>query len=412
VKVMPNLVDSVHRKNLLMNNAVNRKICVVTGTRAEYGLLYWLMKEIKDDPDLELQLVVTGMHLSPEFGLTYREIEKDGFTIDAKVEMLLSSDTPMGIAKSIGLGVISFADAFYCLNPDILVVLGDRFEIFAAAQAAMTAKIPIAHIHGGETTEGVMDEAMRHAISKMSHFHFTASEPYRRRVIQLGEIPERVLNFGAPGLDNLKKTNLLGKDDFERAIDFRLGSLSFLVTYHPVTLSPEGPEKPLKELLAALDHFPEAKIIFTKANADTYGRIINQRIDDYAGRNPSQVKVFTSMGQLLYWSAIKNVDIIVGNSSSGLIEVPFLKKATVNIGERQRGRLRANSVIDCEEKEQAIVAAMKKGLSPEFKSILANVISPYGQGDASLKIKEYLKKVSLQNVLMKQFYDVTYDYQS
>jgi GDP/UDP-N,N'-diacetylbacillosamine 2-epimerase (hydrolysing) len=395
-----------------MDNTSRRKICVVTGTRAEYGHLYWLMKEIKDDPDLELQLVATGMHLSPEFGLTYRKIEEDGFTINEKVEMLLSSDTPVGIAKSIGLGVIGFADAFDRLKPDILVVLGDRYETFAAAQVAMTAKIPIAHIHGGETTVGAMDEAMRHAITKMAHFHFTAAEPYRQRVIQLGEIPDRVLNYGAPGLDNLRITNLLEKDDFEKSIDFQLGALSFLVTYHPVTLNVEGPEKPFQELLRALDHFSEAKIIFTKANADASGRIINQSIDDYAKRNAARVKVFTSMGPLLYWSAMKSVELVLGNSSSGLIEAPVLKKPAVNIGERQRGRLRADSVIDCEEKEQAIVSAIEKGLSPGFKSILENVVSPYGHGNASLKIKEYLKKVPLQNVLMKQFYDLTYDYRS
>jgi GDP/UDP-N,N'-diacetylbacillosamine 2-epimerase (hydrolysing) len=396
----------------MMNNTFKRKICIVTGSRAEYGLLYGLMQEIKDDPDLELQLIATGMHLSPEFGLTYRTIEADGFTIDAKVEVLLSSDTSVGIAKSIGLGVIGFADALAGLKPDILVVLGDRYEIFAAAQAAMTANILIGHIHGGETTAGVIDEAMRHAITKMSHFHFTAAEPYRQRVIQLGELPDRVMNYGAPGLDNLKNTNLLDRDDFEHDIDFHLGALSFLVTYHPETSSVEGPEKPFKELLGALDHFSQAKIIFTKANADASGRSINQKIDEYAERNPSRVKVFTSMGQLLYWSAIKNVDIVLGNSSSGLIEVPALKKATVNIGERQRGRLRADSVIDCEEKEQAIVSAIEKGLSPAFTSLLKNVVSPYGQGNASFQIKEYLKNVSLQNVLMKQFYDVTYDKRS
>jgi len=391
-----------------MDNTVKRKICIVTGARAEYGLLYELMKEIKDDPDLELQLVATGMHLSPEFGLTYRKIEEDGFSIDEKVEMLLSSDTPIGIAKSIGLGVIGFADALSRLNPDILVVLGDRYEIFAAAQTAMTARIPIAHIHGGEITIGAIDEAIRHAITKMSHFHFTAAEPYRQRVIQLGEIPERVLNYGTPGLDTLRKTNLLEKGDFEKAIDFQLGRLSFLVTYHPVTLSLEGPDKPFQELVRALDHFSEAKIIFTKANADAAGRYINQKIDEYAERNPLRVKVFTSMGQPLYWSAIKNVDIVVGNSSSGIIEVPAFKKATVNIGERQGGRLRADSVIDCEEKEQTIVSAIEKGLSFGFKSRLENVVSPYGQGNASLKIKEYLKNVPLHNVLMKQFYDITY----
>lgn len=389
-----------------------RKICIVTGTRAEYGLLYWLMKEIQDDSELELQLIATGMHLSPEFGLTYKKIEEDGLQINEKVEMLLSSDTPVGIAKSIGLGVIGFADAFYRLKPDILVVLGDRYEIFAAAQAAMTHRIPIAHIHGGETTEGAMDEAIRHAITKMAHFHFTAAEPYRRRVIQLGESPDQVMNYGAPGLDNLKKIKILDKDAFEKAVDFQLGTLSFVVTYHPVTLSDDGPEKPFNELTNAIGHFPSAQVIFTKANSDQAGRIINQKIDEYAKKNPLRIKVFTSMGQLLYLSAIKNVDIVIGNSSSGIVEAPALHKPTVNIGKRQTGRLKADSIIDCEENKMAIVEAIKKGLSSEFKTILKNAVSPYGQGDASMKIKEYLKKVSLQNILMKKFYDVNYDGQS
>ncbi len=386
-----------------------RKICVVTGTRAEYGLLYWLMKEIQDDPDLEIQIAVTGMHLSPEFGLTYKKIEDDGFHLDERVEMLLSSDTSVGIAKSVGLGVIGFADALARLNPDIMVVLGDRYEIFAAVQAAMTAKIPIAHIHGGESTVGAMDEAMRHAITKMSHFHFTAAEVYRRRVIQLGEMPERVLNYGAPGLDNLNRTDLLDKDAFEKAIGFHLGDLSFLITYHPVTLSPESPAQALSELLKAIDQFSNAKVIFTKANADTSGRIINQRIDEYVGMNPLRAKVFTSMGRMLYLSAVKHVDIVIGNSSSGLLEVPVFKKPTVNMGDRQQGRLRADSVIDCMENEREIVEAIKKGLSDDFKSILGKTVSPYGHGNASLKIKEYLKNVSLQNVLMKQFHDIRYD---
>lgn len=385
-----------------------RKICIVTGTRAEYGLLYWLMKEIDEDPALELQLIATGMHLSPEFGLTYQKIEEDGFQIDEKVEMLLSSDTPVGIAKSIGLGVIGFADALARQKPDIMVVLGDRFEILAAAQAAMIARIPIAHIHGGETTEGAIDEAIRHAITKMSHFHFTAAEPYRRRVIQLGEIPERVMNYGAPGLDNIKQLKLHNKTSFEKTIDFQLGKLSFLITYHPVTLSNRNPEESFKELVKAIDNFPQATIIFTKANADTAGRSINQHIDKYVEKNPARAKVFTSMGQLLYLSAIKNADIIIGNSSSGIVEVPAFHKPTVNIGQRQQGRLKADSVIDCEEKELAIVAAIKKGLSSEFKKILRGTSNPYGSGNASLKIKEYLKKVSLKNILMKKFYDVNY----
>ena len=386
-----------------------RKICIVTGTRAEYGLLYWLMKEIQCDSSLELQIIATGMHLSPEFGLTYKKIEEDGFTINEKVEMLLSSDTPVGIAKSVGLGVIGFADALARQKPDILVVLGDRLEILAAAQAAMIARIPIAHIHGGETTEGAIDEAIRHAITKMSHFHFTAAEPYRRRVIQLGEAPERVLSYGAPGLDNIKKLKLLNRTAFEKAINFSLGKKSFLVTYHPVTLSSASPEQSFKELTKALDQFPEAKIIFTKANSDTAGRTINYNIEKYVEQNPQRAKVFTSMGQLLYLSAVKNMDIVIGNSSSGIIEAPSFHKPTVNIGQRQQGRLKADSVIDCEEQERAIVAAISKGLSSEFKITLKDTHNPYGRGNASLKIKDYLKKVSLENILMKKFYDVNFN---
>ena len=389
-----------------------RKICIITGTRADYGLLYWLMKEIQGDPDLELQLVATGMHLSPEFGLTYRIIEQDGFEIAARVEMLLSSDTAVSITKSIGLGVIGFADALDLLRPDILVVLGDRFEIFAAAQAAMISKIPIAHIHGGEKTEGAFDEFMRHAITKMAQIHFTATEQYRRRVIQMGEMPERVLNYGAPGLDNIKKLKLLTKTSFEKKINFKLGEISFLITYHPATLSDAKPAESFNELLKAIDCLPEARIIFTKGNADTDGRIINQMIDAYAQKNASRVKVFTSMGQLLYLSAMKNVDLVIGNSSSGLLEAPYLKKPVVNLGDRQKGRLRAASIIDCREQERAIVSAIKKGLSPEFQSQMKNFSSPYGLLGASARIKKYLKKVSLQNILVKQFYDINYEVNS
>jgi len=383
-----------------------RRICIVTGTRAEYGLLYWLMKEVQNDPSLELQIIATGMHLSPEFGLTYRQIEEDGFVINEKVEMLLSSDTPVGITKSVGLGVIGFADALARLKPDIMVVLGDRFEILAAAQAAMIARIPLAHIHGGETTEGAIDEAIRHAITKMSHFHFTAAEIYRNRVMQLGESPERVMNVGAPGLDNIKKLKLLNRADFEKAVDFKIADLFFLITYHPVTLSKTKPEKAFKELLKAMDHYPEATIFFTKANADTEGRVINDMIDKYVENHSRRAKAYTSMGQLLYLSAIKNADMVVGNSSSGIAEAPSFHKPTVNIGKRQQGRLKATSVIDCEENAKAIIAAITKGLSPSFKKELRNTKNPYGSGNASFKIKESLKHVSLTNVLMKKFHDL------
>jgi UDP-N-acetylglucosamine 2-epimerase (non-hydrolysing)/GDP/UDP-N,N'-diacetylbacillosamine 2-epimerase (hydrolysing) len=383
-----------------------RKICVVTGSRAEYGILYWLLKEIQEDSDLILQVVVTGMHLSVEHGLTYRVIEDDGFAISAKVEMLLASDTPVGIAKSVGVGIMGFADAFAVLKPDIVVLNGDRFDIFAAAQAAMIARIPIAHTHGGEATEGLLDEAIRHSVTKMSSFHFVAAEPYRRRVIQLGESPERVFNVGTPGLDNLKRLKLLDRRDFEKASDFKLGTPTFLVTYHPVTLSKTPPREPMENLLRALNRFPEAKIIFTKANADTEGRIINEMIDQYVHQDPMRAKAFISMGQVLYLSALTHVDVVIGNSSSGLTEAPAVRKATVNIGDRQRGRLRASSVIDCTEDESAIVSAIRKALSPGFREALKNVSSPYGEGNASVKIKKYLKEVNLDDVLMKRFYDI------
>lgn len=383
-----------------------RKICVVTGTRADYGLLYWVMKEIDQDQDLKLQIIVTGMHLSPEFGLTYRIIEQDGFLIDEKVEMLMSSDTPVGIAKSIGLGVIGFADALERLKPDIMVVLGDRFEILAAVQAAMAARIPIAHIHGGESTEGLIDEAIRHAVTKMSHVHFVATETYRNRVIQMGEDPEKVINTGAPGLDHIKRMKLLTREELEQSIKFKFGKVNFLVTYHPVTLKEKSSEKAIKELLKALDHFPDAKVIITKSNADTDGRIISKIIDNYANIRKERVYVTTSLGQLKYLSAVKHVDVVIGNSSSGIIEVPFLKKPTVNIGDRQRGRLKPPSVIDCTEDEKEIVLSIKKAISPDYLQSLKSFHSLYGDGNASTKIKDYLKTVDLKNIIFKKFFEI------
>lgn len=383
-----------------------RKICIVTGTRAEYGLLYWLMKEIERSEDFELHIAVTGMHLSPEFGLTYELIEQDGFKIDEKIEMLLSSDTPVGVATSLGLGVIGFAAAFDRLKPDILVVLGDRFETMAAAQAAMIARIPIAHLYGGETTEGAIDEAIRHSITKMAHYHFVSTESYRRRVIQLGEHPDRVFNVGAIGLENIRRMQLLTKHEFEESIRFSLGELNFLVTYHPVTLDKIGPKETMVELLAALDYFPNAKIIFTKPNSDTDGRIISKMIDDYVSKNPSRSIAFTSLGQLRYLSAIQHVDIVIGNSSSGIIEVPSFKKPTINLGNRQRGRLRTDSIIDCEEHRSSIINAIQLGISQDFQKKLQTLQSPYGEGDVSLKIIEILRKVNYEDSLMKSFFDL------
>ncbi|MFD1037186.1 UDP-N-acetylglucosamine 2-epimerase [Virgibacillus byunsanensis] len=382
-----------------------RKICIVTGTRADYGLLYWIMKEIELDDRLELQIIATGMHLSPEFGLTYKKIEEDGFKIDEKLEMLLSSDTPVGITKSVGLATIGFSDAFEKLKPDILVVLGDRYEILAAAQAAVIARIPIAHIHGGEATEGLIDEAIRHAVTKMSHIHFPAAEPYKNRIIQMGENPEKVYNFGAPGIENINRMQLLDRESFEKSIDFKLGKLSFLITYHPVTLHKEGPVKATQNLLTALREFKEARMIFTKPNSDTDGRIISKMIDEFALEYPDRVITVTSLGQLRYLSAIRYVDIVIGNSSSGLIEVPSFKKPTVNLGVRQQGRIKADSVIDATEEVDSIIEAINKALSNSFQSKLLNCISPYGSGDVSLNIKNTLKTIDLNHILEKKFVD-------
>ncbi|MDO8438147.1 MAG: UDP-N-acetylglucosamine 2-epimerase [Nitrosomonadaceae bacterium] len=381
-----------------------RKICIVTGTRAEYGLLYWLMKEVGADPDLQLQIIATGMHLSPEFGLTYQQIEADGFNIDAKVEMLLSSDSPVGITKSMGLGVIGFADALDRLKPDILVVLGDRFEILAAAQAAMVARIPIAHIHGGETTEGAFDESIRHAITKMAQWHFVAAESYRKRVIQLGETSDRVFNFGAPGLDHLQRLEWIDRPSLEKSLAIKLDPPVFLVTYHPATLSQQKPIAAMNELLAALEEFSQATIIFTYPNADTGGRALIDRLDQWIVANKRRAKAFVSLGQQRYLSLMCETDVIIGNSSSGLTEAPALKKATVNIGDRQKGRLKASCIIDASEEKESIIAAINKALSGGFRAELPFTKSLYGSGDVSRRIKDTLKTSTLRT--QKAFFDI------
>jgi len=382
-----------------------RKICVVTGTRAEYGLLTPLMHEINNDLDLELQIIATGMHLSPEFGFTYKEIEKE-FKINKKIEMLLSSDTPIGISKSMGLAQISFGEAYEELKPDIVVVLGDRYEIFSAVSAAMISQIPIAHLDGGETTEGAFDEAIRHSITKMSHLHFPCTEEYRKRVIQLGENPERVFNFGATGIDNILKMKLLNKEEFEKSIDFKLNEKNILVTFHPVTLEENTAEKQFQELLNVLDQLQNTNIIFTKANSDTHGRIINQIIDEYVAKNTNKSICFSSLGQLRYLSALQFVDAVVGNSSSGIIEAPSFNVATINIGDRQKGRIRVESIIDCESSYMSIELAFQKLYSIEFQTVLKKVKSPYGDGNASSKIFNILKTVNLTGILKKSFYDL------
>lgn len=383
---------------------MKRKICVVTGTRADYGLLYWLMREIDADPELELQIVATGMHLSPEYGMTVEIIENDGFSVSTQVEMLVSSDTPVGTAKSIGLGVIGFADAFAKLRPDVVVVIGDRFEMFAAAQAAFVARIPLAHIHGGELTEGAVDEAFRHAMTKMSHYHFVAAEPYRRRVIQLGEHPDRVFTVGAPGLDNVTRLSLLTRQELETALGWTFGARNLLVTYHPVTLGELDPEIAMRALFDALDVFPDVKLIMTAPNADAGGRAMRKLLEAYAAERTDRVLLVTSLGQLKYLSVMRLVDAVVGNSSSGIIEAPVFRTPTVNIGSRQDGRLRAKSIIDCNEDTDSIVKAIEKALSPGFRRSLTDVVSLYGTGNASEAIKRYLKVVPVNHVI-KQFYD-------
>lgn len=383
------------------------KICIVTGTRAEYGLFYPLLKVIESEELFELQLCVTGMHLSPEFGLTYREIERDGFTINEKVDILLSSDTETAVTKSTGLGLIGFADAFNRLKPDLVILLGDRYETLAAAVAAFFAGIPIAHLHGGELTEGAIDDAIRHSITKMSFFHFVSTEEYRKRVIQLGEEPDRVFNVGALGIDNIKKMPLFSKEALEKEINYKFGNKNILVTFHPVTLERNTAEKQFKELLKALDSFKDVKVIFTKPNADPNDRILMKLIDEYVERNPRRAAAYTSLGQKRYLSAVRYVDAVVGNSSSGIIEVPALGKPTVNIGDRQRGRLKAESVIDCHPQKADIKKALDKAFSREFSDYCKKVDNPYGDGNAAEKILQIIKaNIMKTDNLKKRFYDL------
>ena len=382
-----------------------RKICVITGTRAEYGLLYWLMKEIDADKDLELQIIVTGMHLSIEFGNTYQQIENDGFSINKKVDISLVSDSEVGISKSMGLAMIGLSGAFNDLKPDLIVILGDRFEIFSAASAAMIAKIPIAHLHGGEATEGAFDESIRHSITKMSHLHFTATKEYKDRVVQLGEQPDRVFNVGGLGIDNINKLKLLSKSDLENVINFSFGEKNILVTFHPVTLENSTAKIQFKELLDSIDELQNTKIIFTKANSDTDGRIINSMIDAYVDDYDNTI-AFTSMGQLNYLSALQFMDAVVGNSSSGLLEAPSFNIGTIDIGDRQKGRIKADSVISCLPNKKNIDNALKKLYSKDFQNIVKNVKNPYEKGGASKSILDIIKNFNLDNILKKTFYDL------
>ncbi|KTF15214.1 UDP-N-acetylglucosamine 2-epimerase [Pseudoalteromonas sp. H105] len=380
------------------------KVAVFTGTRAEYGLLFWLLKDIQTDPAMTLQLLVSGMHLSSEFGETYKQIEHDGFEIDEKIEILLSSDTPVGTAKSMGLGVLGFADALNRLKPDAIVILGDRFEALAAAQTAMILRIPILHLHGGEITEGAYDDAIRHAITKLSYLHGTSTEEYRQRVIQLGEQPERVRNIGAIGLDHLKRGEFMTIDEIGNSLGFRLSQPYFLVTYHPVTLGDEQPEQSFNALLDALNEFPEYQIILTYPNADDGGRRIIPILEKYAKQQPERVHAIPSLGQKRYLSAVKHAAVVIGNSSSGVIEVPSFNVPTVNIGVRQKGRLAAKSVLHCDATKTAINASITIALQGDYKTLDEEITNPYGAGNASEQAIAMLKTLNFEP--SKSFYDL------
>lgn len=383
-----------------------RKICVITGSRAEYGLISRLMKAINELPELILQTVVTNMHLSPLYGNTYKEIENDGFIIDRKVDILKFNNSNLGIAQTTGLATQEFSKVLDELSPDIILILGDRFEMLAVASAALFLKIPVAHIHGGEITQGAIDDAIRHAITKMSHLHFTSTETYRKRVIQMGENPDDVFNVGAIGLDNINKIKLLFKEELEKSIEFKIGTPTFLITYHPATLDTMTSEEAISNLLNALDCFPRARFIFTMPNSDADSEIIGNMIKEFAIKRKDRCKVYSSLGYVRYLSALKFVDIVVGNSSSGIIEVPSFGIPTVNIGSRQKGRIAAKSVIHCGVIKEEICNAINKALSKESISFAKDIKNPYQKLGTVNSIIEILKSVKLENLCEKKFFDL------
>ena len=387
---------------------MQKKICVLTATRAEYGLLRSVIKKLSEDKYFDVKIVATGAHLSPDHGLTYKEIEADGFQIDKKIEILLGSDTPSSISKSMGLAMIGFADYFLESKPDGLIVLGDRYETLAVCIAAMNAQMPIFHLYGGETTEGAIDEAIRHSITKMSYLHFTTTQAYRNRVIQLGERPDRVFAVGATGVENILSESLMSKSELEDSINFRLDKDFAVVTFHPVTLEDSSTESQIKELLSALDYFKNFKFIITKANADANGRIINKYLDDYAKTNKNTI-VIDSLGMKRYLSALKYAKLVIGNSSSGIVEVPSFKIPTVNIGDRQKGRIQAKSIINCKPEKEDIISAIKKALTVEFLLDIQTCENPYQGENSSYKIVKYIKEFFENNKidLKKKFYDIS-----
>jgi UDP-hydrolysing UDP-N-acetyl-D-glucosamine 2-epimerase len=387
---------------------MKKRICFITGTRAEYGLLKPLIDKIRSDPAFKCNLIATGSHLSPEFGLTRTEIQRDKVPITETIEIVLSSDTPIGICKSMGLTLISIGETYARIKPDLIIVLGDRYEILCAVSAALIHKIPVAHISGGDVTEGAFDDSLRHAITKMSHVHFASTEEYRKRVIQMGEAPELVFNVGALGIDNIKNISLLSKHELAKELSIHFNKHNLLVTFHPVTLENKSTTVHFGNLLDALHGLKDTNMIFTKANSDTGGRSINRMIDHFVAKHPTNSFVFTSMGQKRYLSTMKSVDAVVGNSSSGIVEAPSFKIGTINIGDRQKGRIQARSVINCSPEKDAIAAAIKKAFSAGFKKQLQHIDNPYGMGNASVRIKHILKSLDFSDLIKKQFCDIEF----
>jgi GDP/UDP-N,N'-diacetylbacillosamine 2-epimerase (hydrolysing) len=383
-----------------------QKICVITTNRAEYGLLYWLMKGIQADPGFQLQLVVTGAHLSPEFGSTIDRIREDGFKVNRSFDLELFGDKVLDITHSLALALEGFGASFQTLKPDLIVNLGDRFEILGAATAALIANIPVAHLHGGELSEGAIDDAIRHAVTKLSHLHFAAAEPYRNRVIQLGEQPDRVFMVGGLGIDNINKINLLTRHELEKAIGFTFNKHNLLITYHPETLDSGKAGDQIGEMLAALDKLPDTHLIFTMPNADTGHRIIVEKVQSFVQSRDGRAILIPSMGQVNYLSTMKLVEAVVGNSSSGIIEAPSLGIGTVNIGKRQDGRIRAASVIDCDTSEEDITKAFATLYSSSFQEQLKNVVNPYGTGGAAEKILTVLQSTDFSDLIIKRFHDI------
>ena len=386
-----------------------RKICIFTSTRAEWGLQQGLAELIRDADNLQLQLLVSGSHLSAKLGMTIDEVEAAGFHIDERVDILKFGDSPIGICQTMGLALSGYGEALQRLSPDLLVILGDRYESFCLAAAAQVLRIPIAHIHGGETTEGAVDEAFRHSITKMAQIHFTSCEVYRNRVMQLGEAPESVFNVGALGIENIRKIQCLTRAELEASLQFSLQAPVFLVTFHPVTLEHATAGAQVQQLFDALDRFPEHQIIFTKANADTDGQVINEMIDRFAAINPQRCLAVASLGLKRYLSAMKICSAVIGNSSSGILEAPIFKVPTVNIGDRQKGRLRVKSILDCEADTNAISQAIETALTESFRHDIRDLIHPSEQADTAQKIVRMLATVELQGIIKKSFHDIKAD---